>query len=159
MGSIYRYEKIRFSPYEISEGNIEVRNFYVDDKGKKKSVQSHLKLPSFSFFEILYREHNHYYGKMEEYMAEGYEISFGGGFLQRGGHSIDIGFFHKPYSYYMLAHWEKLNHDECIPDLVFTGSRPFNLTIEEQATFMKLASVTQLHIEKKLREFTNKNQI
>ena len=53
----------------------------------------------------------------------------------------------------MIAHWEKLNHDERIPDLVFCGDRPFDLTHEEQLDFMFLANYGQKHIMKVLNSF------
>lgn len=161
MGSIYNYHKIRFSAYSLREGDILVTNFYTDKTGKKVPVQSHLKLPRYSFFEILKCEKNVYYGREQEYRDAGYVDSFGGDFLQSptGGHNIQKSFFQSPESRYMIAHWENLNHDEAIPNLVFTGDRPFQLSAEEQEIFMRLAFETQQHIENKLRKFIKNNEI
>jgi hypothetical protein len=155
MGKLRNFNKIKWKPFEIREGNISVRNFYLNKEGKKTPTQSHLDLPRYSFFEILKWEPNPYYGKLKEYLDSGYELSFGGEFIRNGhGHHIDITFFTRGVeSCYMLAHWENMNHDEKTPDLIFTGSRPFDLSSEEQIIFMKLAKECQEHIEEVLKNF------
>lgn len=162
MGKLLNFNKIKWKPFEIREGNIAVRNFYVDYNGKKKPVQSHLDIPKYSFFEILKWEHNPYYGKLDEYLSNGYQISFGGEFVrsENGFHSISISFFTKsPEISYMLAHWENMDHDEKSPDLKFVGSRPFELSEEEQLIFMNLAKKGQLHIEAVLNKFNDNEDI
>jgi len=53
----------------------------------------------------------------------------------------------------MLASWTNMDHDEKSPDLVFVGSRPLDLTEEEQLVFMKLAKEGQAHIQNVLHKF------
>lgn len=154
MGRLRNFEKIKWKPFQVREGNISVTNYWTDKDGKKCPVQSHLDIPRFSFFEILKWEPNAYYGKLQEYLNDGWEISFGGEFLQKNRTSISLSFFtHSPESCYMLACWRNMDHDEKSPDLEFVGSRPMDLSPEEQVVFMKLAKEGQVHIEKVLRKF------
>ena len=157
MGKIHNFSKIKFKPFEYREGNIKVTNFYLDPiTKKKKTLQSHLPYPAFSFFEILYVQANIYYGKEKELIAEGYEWSWGGSFLQKSGHSIDKSSFDIPEIAYVLANWENMDHDELTPDLKFVGSRPLEISEEEQLTFMRLAKIGQVEIEQQLNEHDDK---
>lgn len=156
MGKLRNFEKIKWKPFQIREGNISVTNYWTGKDGKKKPTQSHLDIPRYSFFEIVKWEKNDYYGKLQEYLDNGWEISFGGEFLRKigGGHSISLSAFtHSPEICYMLACWRNMDHDEKSPDLEFVGSRPMDLSTEEQAVFMKLAKVGQDHIENVLHKF------
>jgi hypothetical protein len=154
MGKLRNFNKIKWKPFQVREGNISVTNYWTNKEGKKCPVQSHLDIPRYSFFEILKWEPSPYYGKLQEYLNDGWEISFGGDFLQRNHTSIQLSFFtHGPESCYMLAMWNNMDHDEKSPDLEFVGSRPFDLTPEEQLVFMKLAKEGQAHIENVLRKF------
>jgi hypothetical protein len=137
----------------IRKGNVMVTNYYLDEKGNKKTLQSHLGGPKYGFWEIVGIEQNPYYGREEEYRQKGYVDSFGGDFLQHNGHSIQKTFFDKPETHYMLARWENIDHDEKTPDLRFVGSRPFDLLVEDQQTFMILAKIGQEEIENQLRSF------
>ena len=140
----------------LRRGGMSVRNYYVDKGEKKCPVQSHLDIPRYSFFEIVKWEQNGYYGKLQEYLDNGWEISFGGEFLQKigGGHSISLSFFTgRPESCYMFGCWRNMDHDEKSPDLEFVGSRPMQLTEEEWKDFGILAKAGQEHIEKVLRDF------
>jgi hypothetical protein len=153
MGKLNNFRKIKFKPFMIRKGNIMVSNYYEDERGKRHSRQSHLSGPKYGYWEILGIEQNPYYGKEDEYRQMGYEDSFGGDFLRKDGHSIQKTFFTRPESKYMLAHWINLDHDEKTPDLIFVGSRPFDLEVEDQRTFMILAKAGQEELEKQLREF------
>jgi len=153
MGRLRHFEKIKWKPFQMRIENICVTNYYIDDKSRKCSMQSHLKKPNFSFFEIVKWEANPYFGMEESYRDAGYEDSFGGDFLQKDGHSIQKFFFIKNESCYMIAHWEDIDHDEKIPDLKFVGSRPFELDDDERETFMLLAKIGQEHIQKVLNNF------
>jgi len=158
MGKIRNFEKIKWKPFQVREGNISVTNYWTDKDGKKCPVQSHLDIPRFSFFEILKWEPNHYYGKLQEYLDKGWVISFGGEFLQKSNTSIALSFFiGNPESCFMLASWENMNHDEKSPDLKFVGCRPMDLTEEEQMIFMKLAKSGQEHIEEVLNNFNEED--
>ena len=141
----------------IRKGNLVVSNFYLDDAGKKKSLQSHLGGPKYSHWEISAIEQNPYYGKEAEYREMGYTDSFGGDFLTKNNTSIQKSFFISPESKYMLAHWENIDHDEKSPDLRFVGARPFDLSVEDQRSFMILAKIGQEELENQLNEF-NENE-
>jgi hypothetical protein len=160
MGRLRNFKKIKWKPFQIREGAISVTNCWIDKDGKKCPMQSHLDIPRFSFFEIVKYEKNEYYGKLQEYLNDGWEISFGGEFLQSpsGGHSISLSAFtNLPETCYMLACWRNMDHDEKSPDLEFVGSRPMDLTEEEQSIFMKLAKQGQEHIEEILRNFNEED--
>ena len=158
MGTLRNFKKIKFLPFKNRIGDISITNFYVNDKGIPKSLQDHLKYNPFSFFEILKHEKNFYYNKEQEYRDKGYVDSYGGDYLEKENTAIQRSFFDKPESVYMLAHWVKLDHDEKTPDLVFCGSRPFELTTEEQIVFMQLAKEGQEYIENILNEFEEEDE-
>ncbi len=154
MGKLRNFEKLKWKPFQLREGSISITNYWINDEGKKCPVQSHLNIPKYSFFEILKWEPNKYYGKLKEYLDDGWEISFSGEFLQKSRTSISLSFFSRsPETCYMLASWTNMDHDEKSPDLKFVGSRPMDLTEEEQMIFMKLAKAGQDHIEKCLIKF------
>lgn len=155
MGKIRNFEKIKWKPFQVKEGSISVTNYWTDNEGKKCPVQSHLDIPRYSFFEILKWEPNQYYGKLQEYLDNGWEISFGGDFVQKSHTSISLSFFtHSPERCYTLGSWTNMDHDEKDPDLKFVGSRPMDLSTEEQMVFMKLVKEGQEHIQKVLLKFT-----
>ena len=150
MGRLHNFDRIKWMPYGERKGDISVTNFYMDN-GVPKPVQSHLKISPFSYFEILKWQPNHYYGKLDEYLEEGYTIE--SGFVSNGGVNIDIKFFDKPETCYMLASWNNIDHDEMSPDLEFVGNRVFELTAEEKLVFMELAERGQNYIQKTLNDF------
>ena len=157
MGRIYKFDKLKFEPFQCRIGDIQIRNFWMDG-GTPKSLQSHLKLAKFSQFEIVKFEKNPYFGKYQEYLEDGYEESFNGDFLQKDRRSIQKTFFEREESCYTLASWDNINHDELTPDLKFCGSRPFDLDARELKVFMQLALIGQKEIERQLIELTNKNE-
>jgi hypothetical protein len=157
MGKIYNFEKLTFSPFQSRIGNIQVRNFWMKD-GTPKTLQSHLKLAKFSFFEIVKFEKNPHFGKYQEYLENGYEESFGGEFLQKDHMAIDKNSFDREESCFTLASWDNINHDELTPDLKFCGSRPFDLSKTELDTFMQLSLMGQKEIERQLNELTNEDE-
>ena len=158
MGRLRNFNKLKWKPFQLREGSISVTNYFIDKDGKKCPMQSHLDIPKYSFFEIVKWEPNQYYGKLQEYLDNGWTISFGGDFLQRNNTSISLSFFTgSPESCFMLASWENMDHDEKSPDLKFVGSRPMDLNEEEQSIFMKLAKSGQEHIEKCLNEFNEED--
>lgn len=153
MGTLTNFKRFQFQPFQSRIGDLQVRNFWMDG-GTPKPFTGTDK-PKFSHFEIVKWEPNHYYGKYDEYINNGYVESFGGGYLQKPGHSIDINFFKSPENCYTLAYWVDMDHDELSPDLKFVGNRPVKLSKEEQQVFMQLAELGQAHIEKELEEFYN----
>ena len=158
MGRLRNFDKLKWKPFQLREGSISVTNYWTDEDGKKCPMQSHLDIPRFSFFEIIKWEPNQYYGKLQEYLDNGWTVSFGGEFLQKDHTSISLSFFTKsPESCFMLASWENMDHDEKSPDLKFVGSRPIDLNEEEQAIFMNIVKVGQKHIEKCLNKFNEED--
>ncbi len=158
MGKIRNFEKIKWEPFQIREGNICVSNHYINRDGEKIPMQSHLDIPRFSFFEIAKYQPNHYFGKLQEYLDDVWSISDGGTFLKKEQINIQLSFFTSiPETCYMLASWKNIDHDERVPDLQFVGSRPLELDAEEQILFMKLAKEGQKHIESVLDNFDEHN--
>lgn len=157
MGKNRLFDSITWLPFIDRRGNIAITNFYLDGI-TPKPIQSHLKHPPFSFFEIVKYQQNDYYGKLDDYLNDGYEYSFGGDFLKKDNRSIDISFFDKKESNHMIAYWVNIDHDELIPDLKFVGSRPFELEESEKQVFWELANVGQQHIEKTLRLHHDKHK-
>ena len=153
MGRLRNFKKIKFEPFMVRKGNLIVTNHYVDEKGKKQSLQSHLGGPKYSYWEIKRIEQNEYFGKEQEYRELGYEDSFGGEFLTNGKHSIQKSFFTNPEIHYVIASWSNIDHDEKCPDLKFVGNRPFDMSVEDQRTFMILAKLGQEELERQLYDF------
>jgi hypothetical protein len=153
MGKLRNFDKIKFKPFGVRHDNLKVTNFYADKDGKKHSLQSHLGCPKYSHWEILGIQPNVYYGREQEFRENGYVDSFGGEFLQGGGHSIQKSFFDSPETHYVIASWTNIDHDEKSPDLKFVGSRPLDLAIKDQRTFMILAKIGQQELEKQLGDF------
>ncbi len=158
MGKLYNFSRIQILPFKKRIGDLAVSNFWMNSDGVPESNQSHLPVPAFSYFEICKYEPNPYYGKLQEYISNGWELSFGGDFLEKERTSISMSFFEDmPETKYMLASWENLDHDECTPDLRLVGNRVFELTPAEQMTFLQLASIGQTHLETLLTKFSNEN--
>ena len=157
MGRIYKFDKLKFEPFQCRIGDIQVRNFWMD-KGTPKPLQSHLKLAKFSYFEIVKFEKNPYFGKYQEYIDMGYEESFGGDFLQKDHMSIDKNSFDREESCYTLANWDNLDHDELTPDLKFCGSRPFDLSKEDMDIFIQISALAQKEIERQLNDLTKEDE-
>ena len=137
----------------IRKGNLMVTNYWIDEKGKKQSLQSHLGDPKYSHWEIKRIEQNEYFGKEQEYREMGYEDSFGGDFLTNGTRSIQKSFFTDPEMHFVIARWTSIDHDEKSPDLQYVGNRPFNMSVEDQRTFMVLAKLGQEELERQLYDF------
>lgn len=157
MGKLRNFNKIKFHPFQSRIGDLQVRNFWMDE-GTPKTLQSHLKLPKFSFFEIVKFEKNGLFGKLQEYIDNGYEESFSGDFLQKDGRSIQKSFFDREESCFTLASWNNMDHDEKIPNLSFCNNRPFELAQEDQIIFMQLAKIAQDHIEKILNDHDDEEE-
>lgn len=104
----------------IRKGNIECRKY----AGGK-------------FYEIIHWYPNHYYGKLDQYLQDGYELSFLGGFVEKGGHNIDITFFTgSPENCYVLA-WVKKD-SEGSWYMTTIGDRPLELSDEDFHYFVKV---------------------
>lgn len=153
MGKIYNFNKIKFEPFKKRIGDISVRNFWLDKDGVPKTLQSHLNYNKFSYFEIVKYEKNPYYGKYEEYLKDGWEEINNGQAVNKDWRTIHKSCFQNEETCYTLAVYNEIDHDELTPDLTFVGSRPFQLTEEEQKTFWQIAKIGQEYIE----EFLNNN--
>jgi hypothetical protein len=158
MGKLRNFNKLKWKPFQLREGSISITNYWMDKDGKKKPAQSHLDIPRYSFFEIVKWEPNQYYGKLQEYLNDGWTISFGGEFLQKNHTSISLSFFtQSPEHCFMLASWENMDHDEKTPNLKFVGSRPMDLTEYEWIIFMRLANAGQTEIQRQLNKFNEED--
>jgi hypothetical protein len=153
MGKNRNFGKIKFLPYHERIGDIAVSNFWMDGD-TPKSLQYHTDIPPFSYYAIFKYQPNEYYGKLKEYLDDGWNIEGGGTTVRRDNISIALSFFiGSPENRYTLASWVNMNHDELIPELEFVGSRPFELVEDEVNTFWTLAKMGQEHIEKILRDY------
>jgi hypothetical protein len=158
MGKLRNFNKLKWKPFQLREESISITNYWMDKDGKKKPAQSHLDIPRYSFFEIVKWEPNQYYGKLQEYLNDGWTISFGGEFLQKNHTSISLSFFtQSPEHCFMLASWENMDHDEKTPNLKFVGSRPMDLTEYEWIIFMRLANAGQTEIQRQLNKFNEED--
>ncbi len=122
---------------KIREGNIEFKK-YTSTKTKEP------------LWEIVKWEKNPYYGKEEELRSQGYEDSFGGGFLRKNGHEIDKTFFKYPESCYVIA-WVKVNKKE--PDVFIEsiGSRLLGLDEKEREQFWEVYKKGNQYLYKKYK--------
>jgi len=153
MAEIYNFKKYKFKPFKKRIGDIAVINYYEKD-GKKKSVQGHLALPKFSFFEIVKFQENPFFQKESEY-----ELSSDPDYYRNksGFGLINKSCFKNPESMFMLASWDNINHDELTPDLKFVGGRIFELNDEEKKIFLELAEIGQNEISRQLQKNKEKN--
>lgn len=152
MGKNKNYELIKWMPFKKRIGNISVTNFYLDEDGVPKPIQGHLKIPPFSFFEIVKHQPNQYYDKLEEYLQDDWYETADGQYIKKDNIGIHKNCFKNPENGFMLAKWNDIDHDELIPDLEFFCNRPFDLTEEERNNFWELAKIGQEHIERVLTE-------
>lgn len=131
MGKLKNFEKFEFQPFSIRIGNLEAANFYREANYEKKSMQSHLNLTLFSFFQIVKWEKHIQDSQIETHWHDGIpKVEF----------------------CYMLASWENMDHDELTPDLSFVSNRPLQLSDEEREVFFRIAKFTQNHIEEELEK-------
>jgi hypothetical protein len=152
MGKNRNFELIKWIPFKKRLGNIMLTNFFLDKDGIPKSAQMHLKIPPFSFFEIVKCQPNQYYGKLDEYLKNGWAEDLNGNLIRKDNIGIQKDCFLNEETNFMLARWNGIDHDELTPDLEFVGNRPFELTDEEQKHFWELAKIGQKHIEYVLAE-------
>jgi hypothetical protein len=100
------------------------------------------------FYEIVKWDDNGYYGKEEEYLANGYEDNFDSGFLTKNGHSIQKTFFTTKECCYTVATLE-LNYGEPDVNLKSVGSRLLDLKGSEIKDFFKVYELANKKINKK----------
>lgn len=141
-----------FLPYKKQIGDLKFTNFYLDDDGIPKPLQSHLEKIPFSFFEIVHIQPNHYYGTEDQYEWDGdYALSFIGepvGYVR-----THKSCFVNPTTNLVLAWWKDIKEDGS--NIEFIGSRPFELDEKGQRDFWELAKWGQQYIEGTLPVFIN----
>jgi hypothetical protein len=145
MGKHSYFNKINWLPYQERIGNIVATNFWMDGDVPKPS-QSHLNIPPFSWFGIEKFQPNPYYGKESEYEWVEDEKMYRS--KQYKNVWISPSCFKNKETAYILASWNNMDHDECTPDLEFTGNRPFQLDDEELKAFWIVAKNCQQHLER-----------
>lgn len=146
-----------FYPFKKRIGNIEVKNFYLDSEGVPKSVQSHLKIEPFSFFEIVKYIPNELYGKEDQYEwdEKKEKATFRSGEEGYGNLFLDKSCFVNKESSYVLAMWGEISLDKECNELRFVCDRPFELSENERNSFWRVARIGQNHINKLKVEFEN----
>lgn len=149
MGKIKDFDKINWKPFKKRFGNIEVKNFWMDNDGVPQPLQSHL-TDTFNFFEVVRVYPNSYYGTESEYEFDETKNMYKGKYPNT---YISPSCFKNPESNMMLASWVNINHDECTPDLQFVGKRPLELNNDELQAFWSCVKVGQEHIEEVLNNF------
>jgi hypothetical protein len=150
MGKIHNFDKIPWKPFKKRLGNMEVRNFYINDEGIPVPAQSHL-TDNFNFFEVIKFQKNPYYGKESEYEWKDENLAYG----KYPNTFINKSCFKNPETNFMIAKWTNLNNDECVPDLQFVGNRPFELYDSEFDEFWNCVKIGQEHIQEVLHSFEN----
>lgn len=148
MGQLHNFKEYKFTPFKLRIGDLEVTNYFLDEKNRKKSAQSHLDIPKYSYFEVVKWQSNSYFERESEYElgAEGEFYSSPNSF----GHKIHKSCFLGPETNFMIARWNNINHDELVPDLEFIGRRVFELSGEELTIFMNITRLGQIEIERQL---------
>ena len=148
MGKNSNFKKIEFTPFSYRIGNLEVRNCYTDRKsGKKVSLGT-----NFNHYEIVKWEKNQYHGNEADYilLGEYYQKRDSVEFSAKVHKSL----FELSEICYVIASWINIDHDERMPDLKFTGIRPFELeTQTETLVFMELAKAGQYRIQSELQNY------
>lgn len=86
-------------------------------------------------YEFLCWQINPYFGKLQEYINNGYEESFGGDFLTKEKLSIQKSYFTYPESCYVIA-WMKRDKEGYYMETV--GSRLLEISEEELKLFFDI---------------------
>ena len=100
------------------------------------------------FYEIVKWDANGYYGKEDEYRANGYEDNFDSGFLTKNGHSIQKTFFTTKECCYTVATLE-LNYGEPDVNLKSVGARLLYLKKHDRDDFFTVYEMANKKINKK----------
>jgi hypothetical protein len=100
------------------------------------------------FYEIVKWEPCKYYGKLDEYLNNGYSESFGGSWFQKDNHNISRTFFDMPETCYTIADIIKDNEGWYLKTVL---DRFCNLTKEEQLKFIELYCLADQKLNKHLK--------
>jgi hypothetical protein len=95
-------------------------------------------------YEIVKWQPNHYYGKREEYLAEGWWSE--DGFLRRNNTSIQETFFDRPEGCYTVATLQ-YDADEACCDLKTVGARLLGLDRTERVDFFAVYEYAENRIK------------
>lgn len=130
---------IKFKKYRNRIDNLEIRNTY-------------------SSFELVKYYDNDYYNKYEEYINNGYELSFGGEFLTNShtDHNIDIKFFNLKECCFVIGFFN-LNIEE--PEALWidiSAERLTDLNDNELINLRKLIKKSTKYIIKEIYKIKNK---
>ena len=135
MGKNSNLKQIKFIPFSYRIGNLEVRNCYTDRKSGTKITFG----TEFNHYEIVKWKKNPYHGNEADYVLqdEYYQKKDG----SEPWTKIHKSLFELSEHCYVIASWIDMDHDEQMPNLKFTGIRPFELeTQTEILVFMELAT-------------------
>lgn len=137
----------KFKPFSHRIGNIAVTNHWVDDDGKKISMQSHL-TKLFNYFEIVKYEVNPRFGKESEYERTLYGYKKAGEFG-----SWDESCFKHKETCYALAFFRNVYNDDSL-NVESVGLRPWQLnTEEEEAAFKECVLIGFDYIVKQIAKW------
>ena len=87
-------------------------------------------------YEFVKWQKNEYFGKLEEYLSNGYKLSPSGESIRNGCRIIDLSMFKLPEHCYVIA-WLK-KHKEGGYDMETVGDRLIDLSEEERGQFFEL---------------------
>jgi hypothetical protein len=96
-----------------------------------------------SRYEFVKWQPNHYYGKREEYIAEGWQSD--GGFLRRNNTSIQESIFNSPETCYTIATL-KYDADEMCCDMNTVGARLLQLDETDRKDFFAVYELAEERI-------------
>jgi hypothetical protein len=140
---------MKFNKYNNRIGNLEVRNNH-----NNKPLFNLSGDESYSTFELIKWTTNEHYGKYDEYIEDGYELSFLGGFIRKNNISIDINCFKNPESCFVIGFF-RLNYNE--PEAIWLEliiDRYIDLSEEELLVFKKILEQSTEYII----NYINKNK-
>lgn len=142
------YTIAAIAPFKKRIDNIEVRNFYLDKEGIPRSIQSHLNIVPFSYFEIVRYYPNKYFGKEDQYVwVKEYAVTESSFKIHK-----DL-FLNKEHSY-TLASWGEVSFQDELKGLMFIGDRPFELDESEFNTFCQVARIGQEYLNNLHKEIS-----
>lgn len=120
---------------------IRIDNFEVRKYNTTKTKQK--------FYEIIKWEPCRYYGKLDEYLNNGYKESFGGSMIQKDNHSISKSFFDIPETCYTISTIEQNNEGWYLKTVL---DRFCTLTDVEQMKFIGLYILADQKLNKHLKQ-------
>jgi hypothetical protein len=142
----------KFKPFSRRTKNLEIRNYYIDNNGKKVPTQSHL-TKKFNYFEIVKWEKNKHYGNehlyKESWSGESYVD-------EETGVYINKSCFENPETCYVISFFENVYDDDSL-HVRSVGLRPFDLSLKECLIYRTLVKDGYKEIRKQIKEWQDKN--